>query len=49
MLGCFLFGGSDVIMLFQKQVQFDLVAPQKKGVYSHVLMGEKYGKITLKK
>jgi len=39
MLGNFLFGGSDFVMLFQKQAGFELTATQ--GV--HILMGEKYG------
>jgi hypothetical protein len=39
MLGNFLFGGSDFVMLFQKQAGFELTA--NPGV--HILMGEKYG------
>jgi phosphatidylserine decarboxylase len=39
MLGNFLFGGSDFVMLFQKQAGFELTATP--GV--HILMGEKYG------
>ena len=41
MLGTFLFGGSDIVMLFQKQVAFDLTAPltpDGEG-YEHMLMG----------
>lgn len=48
MLGYFLFGGSDFVMVFQKQVRFDLTVPSKGGDYAHVLMGEKYGKVTHK-
>lgn len=43
MLGCFLFGGSDIVMLFQKGVDFTLTA--KEGV--HLLMGEEYGRLSL--
>jgi hypothetical protein len=39
MLGNFLFGGSDFVMLFQKQAGFEMTATP--GV--HILMGEKYG------
>ncbi len=49
MLGNFLFGGSDFIMLFQHKAGFELTAPKEKksaqtyGEYQHLLMGEKYG------
>jgi len=49
MLGNFLFGGSDFIMLFQDKAGFELTAPREKkaaqtyGPYQHMLMGEKYG------
>jgi len=39
MLGNFLFGGSDFVMLFQKKAGFELMTTP--GV--HILMGEKYG------
>lgn len=39
MLGNFLFGGSDFVMLFQKEAGFELTATP--GV--HILMGEEYG------
>lgn len=50
MLGTFLFGGSDIVMLFQKQVAFDMIAPPDDtgSGYQHVLMGEGYGKLGLK-
>ncbi|MFH1512635.1 MAG: phosphatidylserine decarboxylase [Bacillota bacterium] len=49
MLGTFLFGGSDIVMLFQKQVEFTLTAPPDgAGGYQHVLMGEEYGRMTIK-
>jgi len=49
MLGYFLFGGSDIIMIFQKKAGFKLEAPIKAGTgqtYDHLLMGEKYGIFT---
>ncbi len=51
MLGTFLFGGSDIVMLFQKQVDFSmLVKPgTEEGTYEHVLMGEAYGQLSLRK
>lgn len=49
MLGYFLFGGSDYVMLFQSKVNFKLTVPQESDkTYKHVLMGEKYGKLTIK-
>jgi len=50
MLGYFLFGGSDYVILFQKQVDFKLTVPKDAtGNYQHLLMGEAYGTVTLKK
>lgn len=46
MLGAFLFGGSDIIMLFQKDVEFKLTVPEKNKKYYHVQMGEAYGTLT---
>ncbi|MCG6940448.1 MAG: phosphatidylserine decarboxylase [Thiohalocapsa sp.] len=49
MLGNFLFGGSDFVIVFQKQVGFELTAPKDDtgdGGYAHLLMGEAYGKMT---
>jgi len=49
MLGYFLFGGSDYVMLFQSKVGFKLTVPQESdSTYKHVLMGEQYGKLTIK-
>jgi len=46
MLGCFLFGGSDIVMIFQKKAGF-VLAPaggaSGSQSYNHILMGEKYG------
>lgn len=45
MLGYFLFGGSDFIMIFQEKAQFTLDAPMKleSDSYQHQLMGERLG------
>jgi phosphatidylserine decarboxylase len=44
MLGNFLFGGSDFVMLFQEKVRFEITAPREDATtYKHVLMGEEYG------
>jgi phosphatidylserine decarboxylase len=50
MLGYFLFGGSDFVLLFQNRVDFTLTAPKEsRGSYKHILMGEEYGRVTLRK
>ena len=46
MLGNFLFGGSDFVMLFQSQAGFKITAPTDGIEYDHVLMGEAYGVMT---
>lgn len=48
MLGYFLFGGSDFIMIFQDMVNFTLDAPKQEGsnTYQHILMGERLGYLT---
>ncbi len=45
MLGNFLFGGSDFIMLFQDKAGFEITTQQleDKKTYKHILMGVKYG------
>ena len=46
-MGYFLFGGSDICMLFQKDVNVELVAPQSDdGGYEHLLMGEAYAQLS---
>ena len=50
MLGTFLFGGSDFIMLFQEKAGFKITAPlaSKKDYemsYKHLLVGEEYGRM----
>lgn len=49
MLGYFLFGGSDFVILFQDKVDFNLTVPKEGNAYKHVLMGEGYGRLTIKK
>jgi len=45
MLGNFLFGGSDFIMLFQENAGFKIMVQKEedKKTYKHILMGVKYG------
>ena len=51
MIGNFLFGGSDFVMLFQEKAGFEITAPTEtepgteggKKTYRHLLMGEQYG------
>ncbi len=47
-LGFFLFGGSDIILLFQSGVKFESSVPGEKDSddYEHRLMGEEYGKLS---
>ncbi|MCD4702636.1 MAG: phosphatidylserine decarboxylase [Candidatus Aegiribacteria sp.] len=46
MLGNFLFGGSDYIMLFQDEAGFEITAPMENETeYRHILMGEEYGRM----
>lgn len=46
-MGHFLFGGSDIAMIFQKQAGFSLDVPVEESgaVYKKVLMGEPYGRL----
>ena len=47
-MGYFLFGGSDFIMIFQKQAGFiiDSIKEDVSESYKHLLMGERYGLVT---
>ncbi len=46
-MGYFLFGGSDICMLFQEGVNVELVVPQTaEGDYEHLLMGEAYAQLS---
>lgn len=48
MLGYFLFGGSDFVMLFQQGATFTLTAPADgSGGYEHLLMGETFGQLSV--
>jgi phosphatidylserine decarboxylase len=51
MLGYFLFGGSDFIMIFQDKVSFTLDAPKESNssYYEHLLMGERLGHLKINK
>ena len=48
-MGSFMFGGSDFVMVFQKQVNFILDSPKEAGsdLFKRLLMGERYGKLVL--
>jgi phosphatidylserine decarboxylase len=48
MLGTFLFGGSDFIVLFQNQANFVIQAPTAnidQPSYQHIFMGARYGQM----
>ncbi len=49
MMGCFLFGGSDIVMIFQKKAGFVIKAPTSGQSFQHILMGEKYGILKVSK
>ncbi len=50
MLGYFLFGGSDFVILLQEKVDFQITVPQdNNSKYKHLLMGEEYGTLTVTK
>ena len=48
-MGYFLFGGSDIVMVFQSGVHVELLCPQDDSGegYSHILMGEPYARLTV--
>lgn len=47
-MGYFLFGGSDIVMIFQRQARFTMLAPEDgRGGYQHRLMGEAYAALSL--
>ena len=43
-LGRFLFGGSDIVMIFEKAAGFKITVPVAGDVHEHVLMGQEYGR-----
>jgi len=46
MLGYFLFGGSDFIIIFQKVAGFEISAPKETAdTFKHILTGEAYGRM----
>lgn len=45
-LGYFLFGGSDFVLVFQEEAEFNLTAPNEGDGWSHILVGEKLGEAT---
>lgn len=47
-LGYFLFGGSDFVLVFQKEADFQLTSPRNGSVWEHILMGEQLGKLSNK-
>lgn len=44
-LGYFLFGGSDFVLVFQKDADFALTSPKEGNEGSHILMGERLGTV----
>ena len=50
MLGCFLFGGSDIVLLFQDGIDFKMDCPEKAdGGYEHIDMGSRYATLSANK
>ena len=50
MIGTFLFGGSDFVIIFNENVDFKFtVEKNKNGEFKHLLMGEKLGELYVKK
>ena len=48
-MGYFLFGGSDIVMIFQKSVEVELLCPEDgEGGYAHLLMGEPYARLAVR-
>ncbi len=46
-MGYFLFGGSDIVMVFQAGIDCEMLCPEKgDGEYEHILMGEPYMELT---
>ena len=43
MMGYFLFGGSDFMMIFQQKAKFSMNKPVEKDKYKKLLMGQEYG------
>ena len=48
-MGYFLFGGSDIVMVFQSTADVSLLCqPNDQGGYKHVLMGQPYAQVSAK-
>lgn len=48
MLGCFLFGGSDIVLLFQDGIDFQMDCPENiDGGYEHIDMGSQYATLSV--
>ena len=48
-MGYFLFGGSDIVMVFQRQAELTMLVPENgEGGYAHLLMGEPYAELSLR-
>lgn len=47
-MGYFLFGGSDIVMVFQNEVKAEMLCPKKDAgeSYNHIFMGEAYMKLS---
>ena len=46
-LGYFKFGGSDIVMIFDKNIHLEDLTPKtSSGDFAHILMGEPYAKFT---
>ncbi len=47
-MGYFLFGGSDIVMIFQDCVQFEMLAESDSNGYKHINMGQAYANLIRK-
>ena len=47
-MGYFLFGGSDIVMVFQAGVDVDFLCEADESGYKHILMGEAYADLEIK-
>ena len=47
-MGWFLFGGSDIVMVFQSGVDVELLCEAEGDGYAHILMGEPYANLTVR-
>ena len=45
-MGYFLFGGSDIVMVFQSSVDVEFLCEAEGSGYAHILMGEPYANLT---